>query len=118
MMTEEIYTRALALAGELEETERSLLKLLCGAAAAMLEARLREDVHLEDCQEVFCNAACLYALAGLKDSGGAPEVEEFKAGDLTVRQGSRLSGAGKGLRSQAAALIRPYLRDSFAFLGV
>lgn len=118
MMTEEVYTQALALAGELEETEQALLKLLCTAAVTMLENRLREDADPESCREAFVTAACLYALAGLKDAGSSSDIAEFKAGDLTVRKGESLSGGSDRLRQQADGLIRPWLRDSFAFLGV
>lgn len=118
MMTEEVYTQALALAGELEEQEQNLLKLLCGAAVTTLESRIREDIDPESCRDAFVTAACLYALAGLTDAGSGTGIAEFKAGDLTVRKGESLTGGSDRLRQQADELVRPWLRDSFTFLGV
>ena len=54
----------------------------------------------------------LAALLGLDE-----ETEEFRAGDLTVKQGSR-EQRQKDLRWQAEQLMLPYLRDNFLFAGV
>lgn len=116
MMTEEVYTRALTLAGELEEKEQKLLQLLCTSVVASLEQRLREEVCVEECREAFLSAACLYALAALPEGDGG--IAEFKAGDLTLRQGETAGTGKEGLRQQAEMLMRPYLKDRFAFLGV
>lgn len=116
MMTEEVYTQTLAMAGELDESQKKLLQMLCTSVVASLEQRLREDVSAEECREAFLTAACLYALAALPETDGG--IAEFKAGDLTVRQEEKADTGKEGLRQQAELLMRPYLQDSFAFMGV
>ena len=44
-------------------------------------------------------------------------LKVLTAGELTVQRGSQ-SAAAKCLRGQAELLLMPYVRDSFAFLGV
>ena len=41
------------------------------------------------------------------------EVQEFRAGDLTVKKGQAGNPEGEAL-----ALLAPYLKPGFAFLGV
>ena len=55
------------------------------------------------------------ALAALSESDGSPE--RFTAGELTVQRGSA-SAAARCLRGQAELMMMPYVRDSFAYLGV
>ena len=45
-------------------------------------------------------------------------MEEFKAGDLTVKQGSKKDAASRCLFNQAQLMIAPYLKDVFSFVGV
>ena len=45
------------------------------------------------------------------------QIEQISAADLTLRRGSPDSAACC-LRYQAEILIRPYLQDNFAFVGV
>ena len=70
---------------------------------------------IEDLRADFIAAGSLLALAALSESDGSPE--RFTAGELTVQRGSP-SAAAKCLRGQAELLMMPYVRDSFAFLGV
>ena len=114
MMTRQVFAQAALLAGQLEEEKMELLKVLCQAAAASLKARLKENVTMEDCRSDFLMAASLGALAALRETEDG--MEEFRVGDLTVKQGGR-SGAD-GLRKQAEQIMAPWLKDSFAFLGV
>ena len=119
MMKELVFTRAVLLAGELDGQQRALLKALCSAAASSLASRLREGITAEDCREEFILAASLYALADLRSAAENGLVEEFKAGDLTVKQGAVSSDtASRSLQRQAEGLMKPYLQDCFSFLGV
>lgn len=118
MMKEAVFAQAVLLAGQLEEKQRELLRVLCSAAVSMLAARLREGITPESCREEFVLAASLYALADLNRVDGVV-IQEFRAGDLTVKQGS---GTGEAVsrccQRQAEAILGPYLRDRFAFLEV
>lgn len=117
-LTEQVYAQAALLAGDLDERQTNLLKLLCGASVSSLTARLREGLTPEDCKADFIAAASLLALAQLNGVDDA-QVEEFKAGDLTVKQGSKnRDAASQCLQRQAELMIAPYLRDGFSFRGV
>ena len=119
MMQEQVFAQALLLTGELEEKKRELLRILCGAAASSLELRLKEGIRPQDCARDFIAAASLYALAALEEAGEGSALEEFKAGDLTVKTGSAdREGAAKALFRQAEMLAKPYLADRFSFVGV
>ena len=119
MMKELVYAQALLLAGELEEREQELLRILSGAAASALALRLKEGIRPQDCEGDFVAAASLYAVAAMEESRDASGVEEFKAGDLSVKTGgTRQEGAAKALFRQAELLAKPYLADRFAFVGV
>lgn len=108
-----VYAQAVALA-DVQEQQQALLKLLCNAGVTALEARLREGLTVESCKADFVAAAALYALAALEESGG--QVQEFRAGDLTVKQGG--GAAARCLRRQAELMMMPYLRDGLVFTGV
>ena len=118
-VSEQVYAQALLLAGELNERQSQLLQMLCNAATSSLEDRLREGITPEDCKADFIAAASLYALASMNDVEETVQVEEFRAGDLTVRQSSSgRDAASNCLQRQADMLILPYLKDRFSFLGV
>ena len=118
-LSEQVYAQALLLAGDLEEQQAKLLEVLCSAATSSLTVRLREGITPEDCKADFIAAASLYALASLNDAEETVQVEEFRAGDLTVRQSkSGRDAASNCLQRQADMLILPYLKDRFSFLGV
>lgn len=118
-LTEEVFAQAALLAGALTETQTELLKLLCAAAVSSLSARLKDGLTPENCKEDFLTAASLNALAGLNCAETESGIQEFQAGDLTVKQGStRQDTAARDLRQQAETLMGPYLKDRFSFLGV
>jgi len=118
-LKEQVYAQALLLAGQVEEQQSRLLKVLCDGTASMLAARLRTGVTPEDCKADFIAAASLYALSTLNDADIQATVEEFQAGDLTVRQNAvSRDAASRCLQRQAEMLIRPYLKDHFSFQGV
>ena len=115
MIRDQVFARALVLAGDLDGRQQERLQVLCGAAMDILEARLRDGMAPEDCREAFVTAAGLQALEMLESFG---EVSEFRAGDLTVKLKEDREGRRQGLRHQAEELMRPYLKDTFLFTGV
>lgn len=118
-VSEQVYAQALLLAGDLDARQSQLLQALCTAVVSSLSARLRDGITPEDCKADFVAAASLYALASLGDVEENVQVEEFKAGDLTVRQSkSGRDAASNCLQRQADMMILPYLKDRFSFLGV
>jgi len=116
-LTEQIYAQSVLLAGSLEQKQEALLRLLCGAAANSLAARLRRGITPQDCKADFVAAASLYALAALSEADGLDSVESFTAGDLTIHKG-KSTAASACLRRQADLMISPYCMDSFSFQGV
>ena len=116
MMTEQVYARAILMAGDLDEHRQELLRVLCAANASAMEMRMRDNLTPEDCREEFVTAASLCALA---DMGGFEEVTEFKAGDLTVKTGQQgWEQSAVSLRRQAEMMMAPWLKDRFSFVGV
>lgn len=116
-LTEQTYTQAMLLAGQMEPKQEALLKLLCAAVTASLTARLRQGVTPDDCKADFVAAASLYALAALHEVKDADKITEFKAGDVTWKSGSG-DAASNCLRYQAELIISPYLKDTFTFREV
>lgn len=116
ILAEQVYAQALLLSGDLEESQSALLRVLSTAAVASLTAQLRPGLTPADCKADFIAAASLLALA---DLNAAENLEEFRAGELTVkRTGTSRDAASRCLRRQAELMIGPYLKDRFAFLGV
>ena len=103
---EQILEQAELLAGAMDER----LRLTCAAAEKYLSRQLREETSPEDIPEEFVAAASLLAYA--RWSRGQ-EVQEFRAGDLTVKKGQAEDFTGDAL-----ALLGPYLKPDFVFLGV
>ena len=119
MMQELTFAQALMLTGELDNRNRELLRLLCGAAASSLELRLKEGISPQDCGKDFVVAASLYAVAALEDAREETVLEEFKAGDLTVKKSaSSRDAASRCLEIQAQRILAPFLKDRFSFMGV
>ena len=119
MLTELVFAQAALLTGQLNEQQNKLLQMLCSAACGSLTARLRDGITPEDCKADFIAAASLYALASLGSVEETVNVEEFKAGDMTVRQSkSGRDAASSCLQRQADMMILPYLKDRFSFMGV
>ena len=119
MMKEQAFAQALLMTGDLEETRRQLLRILCGAAVSSLRLRLKPELRVEEYAQDLIVAASLYAVAALEDAAGETVLEEFKAGDLSVKQSSEkkvISAAA--LQKQAEELMKPYFADGFAFVGV
>jgi len=117
ILAEQAFTQAMLMAGKLEPKREALLKTLCNGAIASLTARLRDGVTADSCQADLVVAAGLYALAALNEVGEDDCVEQFTAGDITVRTG-KSDKASDCLRQQAQWLIAPYLKDTFAFREV
>ena len=117
ILRDQVYAQALLLAGELEDCEGDILNALCTAATASLSARLRDGMRPEDCRADFVAAASLFALAALNEAGKTGGLEEFRAGDLTVKR-SGMDTSSRCLQRQAELIIQPFLKDCFAFLGV
>lgn len=117
MLTELVFAQAALLTGQLNEQQNKLLQMLCSAACGSLTARLRDGITPEDCKAEFVAAASLYALAALNEAGQADSIEEFRAGDLTIRK-NHSDAASRCLYRQAEGMILPFLKDSFVFRGV
>ncbi len=88
-LTEEVMAQARFMAQELANKDAQLLETVCQAAVSTLEARLREEVSVEECQADFVTAASMMAVAALADIGDWTGVEQLTAGDLTVRKGEK-----------------------------
>lgn len=117
-LKDQVFAQAVLLAGDLDARQTELLNALCTASTASLTARLKEGLSPEDCRAEFVAAASLFALSALNEADSTAQVEEFKAGDLTVKQGSRKDAASRCLQDQAEQMMRPFLKDTFSFLGV
>ena len=105
-LKDQVLNQAELLAGEMDER----LRLLCGVAAAILTGQLRDGVAPEDIREEFVTAASLMAYA--RWSRGR-DIQEFRAGDLTVKKGQ-----AEDYQGEALAMLAPYLKSGFVFLGV
>lgn len=116
-LTEQINAQALVLLRDLQDGDRPMLEVLCRSAEISLKARLIEGVTPEDCRADFVASASLYALAALSEIEHSLQPEQFSAGDLTLRRSST-DAAACCLRYQAETIMRPYLKDSFSFVGV
>lgn len=118
-LKEQVFAQAALLAGDLEGRQADLLRVLCAASTASLTARLKDGLTPDDCKADFVAAASLFALASLNSVDEHVKVEEFKAGDLTVKQSaSSKDTASRCLHHQAELMISPYLKDRFSFRGV
>ena len=109
-LTDQVLNQAELLTGSTDEAGRERLRLLCTVAAATLKGQLRQEVDPEDIREEFVAAASLCAYSGWQQR---EEIQEFRAGDLTVKKGQPGT-----LETQALQLLRHYLKNDFAFMGV
>lgn len=103
------------------ETEQRLLEALCTGAAEEASRRLRPGVAAGDCGDTFLCAAAMLAASGLIACRGCGTVEQFSAGDVSLRTGGSGESckAAASMRQCAAEMMRPYWADdSFAFAGV
>ena len=117
MLTEQIFAQAALLAGPLDEQQAELMKVLVQAAESSLRNRLRDGLTEEDCRADFVAAASLYALAALNEAGRTGGMEEFRAGDLTVKRNG-MDTSSRCLQRQADLIMQPFLKGSFSFVGV
>jgi hypothetical protein len=117
ILTEQVFSQAVLLAGELEDKQEALLKMLCGAATASLSARLRDGIAPEDCRADFVAAASLFALAALNEAVEGDRITQFTGGDVTLKTAGG-GAASNCLRYQAQMIIGPYLKDRFTFREV
>jgi len=102
-MSEQIFSIACALS-KADESEKSMLRMICTAQEESLVRALKEGVAKEDCESAFI---CAHS--------------SLRAGDLTVTKRSSDEGSKRLslLREQAWALMRPYTTDGgFCFRGV
>ena len=116
-LTEQIYAQALVLIRDLQDRDRPMLEVLCRSAEVSLRAKLREGITPDDSRADFVAAASLYALAAMTEMDKDLQVEQFTAGDLTLRR-KGTDAAVCCLRYQAELLMLPYVNDRFAFQGV
>lgn len=116
-LTEQIYAQALVLTQDSTAENLSLLEIFCHSAENALRYKLRDGITPEDCKADFIAAASLLALAALSDTDEMAQLEHIRTGDITLRRGSKDSAACC-LRYQAEVIMRPYLKESFAFMGV
>ena len=103
---DQVLNQAELLAGEMDER----LRLMCTVTVGSLTARLRDGLAAEDSRGDFVAAASLYALSRW---GRGEDIQEFRAGDLTVKKGQVAN-----LEAEALALLGPYLKTGFTFVGV
>ena len=101
---EQVLSQAELLVGKTDER----LRLMCIVAVKQLSRQLRDEVTPEDIGEDFVTAASLLACARW-----GQDIQEFRAGDLTVK-----TGKAEDFKGEALALLGPYLKPDFAFLGV
>ena len=113
---EQVFAQAQVLAGDLEERQYNLLRVLCQGSASSLANRLRKGLTPDNCKADFLAAASLFALASLT-AASQEDLEQIVVGDMTLRHRSR-DAASNCLRNQAEMIIAPYLQDGFAFVGV
>ena len=116
-LVEQIQAQALILIQDSTDVNLPMLEVFCRSAENSLRQKLREGLTPEDCKADFIAAASLLALAALSETDDLAQVEQISAADLTLRRGSPDSAACC-LRYQAEIMMKPYLQDKFAFMGV
>ena len=116
-LTEEICTQVTDLAQNATDIKPALLEMICRGAENSLRQKLRPGITPEDCKADFVAAASLLALAALSEMDEVAQMEQIQTGDLTLRRGSTETAANC-LRNQAEGMMRLYLKDHFAFVGV
>ncbi len=115
-LDEQIYAQAVVLARVDEAAQGPLLQVFCHSALVGLSARLRDGLTQEDCRADLVASAALYALAALAESDELGGLEEMRVGDITLKKSG--NAATQCLRSQAALMMGPYLKDPFSFRSV
>ena len=106
MMHDTILSLATAITSPADQ-ELPLLESLCACAEAQIAGRLSDGTAPEDCAEAFTCAAALYAAAGLFSCRSSGGVEQFTAGEVSIRTAAAGS-RGAELRALAERLMAPY----------
>ncbi len=116
-LAEQVQTQAKLMAPELAGENPAVVEAMSAVAVASLRGQLRENLGPEDCLSDFVSAAAMLVLAAMGEVGSLSQVSRFTAGDLTVQA---VGGEGKAqcLRAQARALMQPYVKSAFVFMGV
>lgn len=115
----DIEAKARALMGKLNEESDGILHLVCRAAAAELESKLRQGVDKEEIEELFVTAAGILAVSLYIELSpdGADTVRSFRAGELSVELGEL--GSADKLRRLAENMLCSYFDGGgFEFMGV
>ncbi len=113
------YNLALLMTGTLSSREQERLELFCKSAYAIFINRLRSDLTAADCGNEIINATALLALAALAEAGTLSGVEQFTAGDISLKlENGGEFAAANCLRTQAYLLMGPYLQAPIIFMGV
>ena len=118
-MLEHIMSLASAIV-QPSEAEKPLLAALCTAAQARLAGRRGGGPARGEGPAAWPRPAPLRAAAGRRPGrGSGGEVQQFSAGDVSIRTGGSLGEAAAAMERQAMALLDAYSEDGgFAFLGV
>ena len=116
-LTQQVFAQARLMAQDLPKENEVRLEAVCRAAVVSLQNRLRDSLMPEDCLTEFVTAAGMYALAAMSSVGDLGQLEQFTAGDLTLRRGTG-DAAANCLRTQADMLMAPYVKPSTVFMGV
>ncbi len=113
------YDLALLMTGSLSTTEQAQLALFCEAAYATYVRKLKPEQDPVDCEDALVNATAMLALASLADAGDLKGLEQFTAGEISIKlQSGSKSAASDCLRTQAQLLMSPYLQYPMSFMGV
>lgn len=115
--TDKVLDRALLfLSGEISDSGKERLALLCRLAVSELEARLRSGAQAESIGEQFVSAAGVLALSMYAALGDEP-FAAVKIGSVSMtKQEGDLSGR---LRTLSEELLAGFLRErGFDFRGV
>lgn len=104
------------LAGE--NADEVVLAAMCDAAAAEIEARLKEGVTLEDLGSAYVTAAGVLALSMYCAVSDPERLRSFRAGDVSAEYGD-ISDSAEHLRAVAESMLTGSLRErGFGFRGV
>lgn len=119
---DDMREKILALAAELTGQEPTeLLEMLCDAAEAVWQGRLRAGMTAEDCEAAFCCAAAFTAAGDFLLGRGVDGIASFTAGAVSVkaREGSDGAAMAAALYLAAERMMAPYGEPgSFCFRGV
>lgn len=111
-----ILSLAARMAGD--SADETVLSAMCDAAAAEIEARLKEGITLGDLGNTYVTAAGVLALSMYCAVGDPEQLRSFRAGDVSAEYCDGAANA-ENLRSAAERMLAGSLRDrGFGFRGV